>query len=170
MAEMKWLMSKGRVRLPVLKAFTFNTPVHIKGNGMQQILPDERRFVAGEHLLDPADPADAAVLAHPFICRDLADGYIEHPQVTSARLEQETRAAEERQRQREALLIEARASLDRATVTGESAHLAGEDIQDELDTPLNQPRRRRGSTGPAADPARLQQELNTPLNQLGKAN
>jgi hypothetical protein len=90
MPDTPWFRTaEGRVRLFVLREFRF-------------IFPDQRarRFDAGEHVLDPADADDAAVLAHPWVARDFADGHVEPPQRTLARLEAAaTAAAADLQRQ-----------------------------------------------------------------------
>jgi hypothetical protein len=66
-------------QINVLRPFKLVTPVGGRG-------AHERSFAKGEHLLDPENAEDAAVLAHPWI-RACADGAIESPQQAEERLE-----------------------------------------------------------------------------------
>ena len=66
-------------QINVLRPFKLVTPVGVRG-------AHERSFAKGEHLLDPENAEDAAVLAHPWI-RACADGAIESPQQAEERLE-----------------------------------------------------------------------------------
>lgn len=75
-------MAQPRV-IRVLRTFLFNT-----GYG------EQRRFGKGEHMLNPADPADAAFLAHPWI-EGFADGMIENPEQAAERLAREAREQEQ---------------------------------------------------------------------------
>lgn len=179
--ETPWLKTtEGRVRFPVLKRFTFLAPiVHARGDGVHMITPRERHFDKGEHLLDPASEADAQVLAHPWIWRDFADGAVESPDRTCVRVEREAAEAKVQHERRQALLAEAAIALDRSIVQAKGTADAGADVEDELNTPLNQMRvgasgkKAKGGTRKDADieidSAALHAQLDTPLNQLPKA-
>jgi hypothetical protein len=156
-SEIPWPRSAdGRVRLNVLKHFSF---IHMDGMTSQV---HQRKFEPGELVLDPEKPEDAVMLAHPWICEQFADGHIESPDQTRARLKaEEARHAEVRERQ-QALLREAEMLSGRMRAAMESQARAqgqaGDDLQSELDTPLNQPRRRgTQATG-----------LDTPLNAAAR--
>jgi phage terminase large subunit len=75
------------VVLRVLRPFGLCTPVGVRGSS-------ERRFIRGEHVLDPENPEDAAVLAHPWIRDTYADGAIENPQQAADRNAREAAEAE----------------------------------------------------------------------------
>jgi hypothetical protein len=144
----------GRARLFVLKPFYFQKEgVTLPGN--------PRKFETGEHLLDPKDWRDAAVLAHPWICEQFADGDIESPAKTRARFEAVVARDEEREQRQRALLRETEMHNARMCAAMKSQHQAqgqtGADLQSELDTPLNQPR--AGGRQAAAS------DLDTPLNR-----
>jgi hypothetical protein len=143
--ETTWLTTAdGKVHFPVLKAFTFLMPlIHKRADGVERHMPNERRFEKGDHVLDPTKEVDQQVLAHPWISRDFADGAIEAPHLTRARLEREAADAKAQQERRAALLADAAASLARSTVTSESAAVSGAAVEDELNTPLNQPKKAR---------------------------
>lgn len=172
MAKTQWILTEeGKVRLRVLRGFFFNTPINTsRPHGIDLIMPDVRRFDKGDHLLDPTNPADALVLDHTWIDQHFADGAVESPDVTRMRLQQEADAANVRRVQVEALQAEATAALARTTSASQSSTSSAEDIQDELNTPLNQPRRTRGakSQQPSASKEEIDAELNTPLNQLSR--
>jgi hypothetical protein len=73
----EWFRTEqGLVRLIVVKPFHF---IFSRQRS--------RTFAAGEHLLDPNNAEDAAILAHPWICEQFADDYIESPAKTRERLE-----------------------------------------------------------------------------------
>jgi hypothetical protein len=174
MAETKWLTTaEGKIHFPVVKGFTFLMPV-VRNDGIQLITSRERRFEKGDHVLDPANPEDAQVLSHPWIARDLADGAVESPEVTRARLEQEAEQARIRKERTDALLAEAAVVLERSVRSAQGTADVGADVEDDLNTPLNQMRVGRKSRGSGRkeidfnDPA-VQAQLNTPLNQLPKA-
>jgi hypothetical protein len=172
MSEAKWLTTEdGKVRLPVLRPFTFVIPVdHKRVDGTQLLTGRERKFAVGEALLDPVHNAeDALILAHPWVCDHFADGHIERPERTRERVAEEERRTKAEEARREALRKEAEAALARAEAAAENAGTAGDALQNELDTPINQPRGRRShkATVPA-DPVALQRELDTPISQLAK--
>jgi hypothetical protein len=178
-ATTQWLRTpEGRVRLPVLKPFNFIHRIEtVRADGMSSILGRERKFSKGEHVLDESNVDDAEVLAHPWVSRDLADGAIESPERTAARLkaEEEKNAAEVKRR--EQLQAEADAALERAQVAAEKQGEAGANVQSDLDTPLNQPRGRRRAAPVAAAPAAKgsvsipqQPDLDTPLRELPRAS
>ena len=153
----------GRVRLFVTKTFFFVT----KGANGQA---EQRRFegppptlsgappLPAEHLLDPEDPRDAAFLAHPWICQDFADGCVESPHQTRARLATEEAEAAARARRLAALQRETAMYTSRNTAAllsqGAAQHQSGGNLQDELNRPLNQL------------PPDVATQLDTPLNQL----
>ena len=105
MTETQWLRTAdGLVRSLVVKAFQFNVRAGVA-----------RGFTVGEHLLDPNDPEDAAVLAHRSINTDFADGHIERPEATLARLQAAEAAAAERAARQAAVRKEAESFLGGAT-------------------------------------------------------
>ena len=156
----------GRVRLLVTKTFFFVT----KGANGQA---EQRRFqgpaptlsgappLPAEFLLDPETPEDAAVLAHPWICEDFADHCIESPAETRARLEAEAAEHQARAARVAALSRETEMSTRRSIAAtmaqGHAQRQSGDDLHDELNTPLNQVR------------PDLAAELDTPLNKLAGA-
>jgi phage terminase large subunit len=100
------MSSAGPVTLNVLRPFLFCTPQGVRGSR-------ERRFTRGTHTLDPANPDDAAVLAHPWICEHYADGAIETPAQEIARLAREAveaARAQQRAQAAAAALAEAQAA------------------------------------------------------------
>jgi hypothetical protein len=100
-SETPWFRTAdGRVRLIVLKQFHF-------------ILARtrSRTFAAGDHLLDPNNAEDAAVLNHRWIYEDFADGCIESPQQTRERLEGAAAKADAARERHEALRREAKAAF-----------------------------------------------------------
>lgn len=142
----QWLTTAdGKIRLTVLKQFDFNVPVkQVRNDGVDLITSNSRRFLKGTHLLDPQVPEDAAVLAHPWVHQYFADGHIENPNVTCERLERESAAAKAEDERRAQLQAEADQILDRSTVAAASQAISSEDMQAELNTPLNQLRQRSG--------------------------
>jgi hypothetical protein len=134
-----WLRAgDGRVRLIVLKMFYFLQKV----GGTNSTTGRERKFEVKEHLLDPNNADDAAVLAHPWVHRDFCDGFIESPAATRARVEREAAAEAERtaaaQRRIEILTREADAAFGHAVRHAQQQGAAGAAVADELNTPLNQ--------------------------------
>jgi hypothetical protein len=101
MTETQWFRTaEGLVRLQVLKPFNFTVNAE-----------RARKFTAGEHLLDPSCAEDAAILAHPWIHKDFADGHIESPPRTKERLEAEAAAVEARADRQGLILKETAAAL-----------------------------------------------------------
>jgi hypothetical protein len=99
-SEIPWPRSAdGRAVLRVLKPFQFTLSAH-----------RSRKFAAGEHLLDPANAEDAAVLSHSWIC-DFADGCIESPQQARERLEAVAAKGAERAQREAAVRKETAAAL-----------------------------------------------------------
>lgn len=172
-ARPDWITDKdGRVRFFVLKPFKFNVPVKNTHTpeGINLTVPNTRSFVRGEYFLNPDDESDAAVLGHHWIYNDLADGAVEHPDKTLARLQAEADAAVIQAQQRQELLTNAKIALQRTQAQAAKTSKSGRAQTDELDTPLNQ----LGAGGSAhqdEEPNLVpsDEELNTPLNQLPKA-
>ena len=150
-----WLrLADGRVRLLVIRPFSF--VFREQGSGQIQ----QRKFTTGEYLLDPGVPENTQLLAHPWI-NDFADGAIESPAQTLARLEaDEVKQAEGRERQ-EALLRETqmltRRSIAALGAQGRAQNQAGDDLYDELNRPLNELIR-----------PDVAAELDTPLDRLAR--
>lgn len=170
-----WLKTpQGFTRLVVLRPFFFNIPQHRKGGpgGAETITGKQRHFTKGEHFLDPKEnPEDAAVLDHRWINEDFADGSIERPDATRARLEAEVQAARAVQERHAQLQRDAEIALAREQVHAEASGQVGEDLESELNTPLNQPRsrlRKPARVAPTASAADLEREMNTPINELPK--
>ena len=149
-----WLRTAdGRVRLLVLRAFSF--VYREKGSGQVR----QRKFEPGEHLLDPEAPGNTELLAHPWI-NTYADGAIESPQETVARLRAEAERAAEVNERQQALLRETevmtRRSLAALGSQGVAQDQAGNDLYTELHRPLSE-----------AHPS-LAAELNTPISRLAR--
>lgn len=147
-----WLRTAdGRIRLLVLRTFHFV----YKEAGSAQVR--QRKFEPGEHLLDPEAPGNTELLAHPWIT-SYADGAIESPPETLARLQAEAAKASEVHERQQALLRETEVMTARTIAAlgsqGRGQDQAGEDLQTELNTPLNQLR------------PDLAAQLDTPLNKL----
>lgn len=170
MTETSWVRTKeGLVRFPVLKPFTFLVPVHRhREGGLTSITSNERRFVVGEYLLNEENADDAVLLGHVWIHRDFADGCVENPNRTRERLTRESASAKAEDERRASLLKEAEKALGQAEVMAENQRQAGQDVEDDLNRPLNQPRQAKGTAGKKVDPAKLNEELNTPINKLPK--
>jgi len=191
--ERNWLRTPDdKVRLVVLKPFTFLTPIsRTTADGTERTDARERRFAAGEHVLDPKRAADAVVLEHRWIREDLADGHIEDPAKGRERIAvEEKRDAAEADRRRR-LMEEAEAAVRRQVAADVRQIKAGDDFTNDLHTPLNElgnkpkPAARKKKAAAAegeSDEAAenddegttvaddLAANLNTPLNQLPKTS
>jgi len=143
MTETQWLRTQeGLVRLIILKQFNFIHKVEHPGiNGATWTAGKHRKFEVREHFLDPDDREDAEVLTHPWICEQFADGCVESPEQTRARVQVEARQEAERsaaaQKRFEAVQREADLALQATIRAAQSEAAAIEDSQSALNTPLN---------------------------------
>lgn len=120
-----------KVLLHVLKPFKFLSPK-----------VGERTVAKGDQWFDPSDPNDAHFLNHPYITKHLADGAIEHPDVTKERLKAAADDAQKKAALHKQLLAEAEESFARFERNATINKGTSEDYDREMNTPLNQlPRR-----------------------------
>jgi len=140
----QWLRTpEGLVRLVVLRQFNFIYKVEHRGaGGIITTAGRHRKFEVREHFLNPADREDAEVLNHPWICEQFADGCIEPPEQTRARVQVEAQQEAERsaasQRRFEEVQREADRAFENTVRAVNSQAAAGADLQRELNTPINQ--------------------------------
>lgn len=124
------------VIMHVLRKFRFQYPLVTRG---EMIAPGEERwFEKGDNLLDPEDPRDAFVLNHTWIRDHLADGKIEHPKDTMARLAALAENAKHKAAATRAAIQQAEnALLQHASVTHKN-EVAADAFLREMNTPINQ--------------------------------
>lgn len=136
-----WIKTEqGLVRFVVLKAFFLNfARVNRLSDGTERITSDTRHFLRGTTLLDPNDPRDAAVINHSWIAETFADGHVERPEQTRARLEVEVRNAEVQTAHHAQILRDAKASLDREVAAAQGRALHTRALDADLNRPLTPP-------------------------------
>jgi len=154
-------------KVTLLRPFVFSTPAI----GDQRV-PREQKFApqknvhTGEWIPTEVELPDE-VAKHDFIKVHYADGCIERPEVTAARVkkEQETRKQKDEDDARE--LQKAQDALRRASGS-HAVHQANEDdVARQLNTPVNKLGAEQGKgIDTPVDQAQLEAELNTPVNEL----
>ena len=154
-------------KVTLLRPFVFSTPAV----GEQRV-PREQKFTpqkhphTGEWIPTEVELSDE-VANHDFIKMHYADGCIERPEVTVARVtkEQETRKQKDAEDERE--LQKAHDALRRASGS-HAVHQANEDdVARQLNTPVNKLGAEQGKgIDTPIDKAKLEAELNTPVNEL----
>lgn len=125
-------------RIHVLKAFVFSLPGKAR-EGLTNLLPRERKFVAGYHDVGPE------VYEHPHIARDFADGHIESPQQEAKRLADEQAELQKRIEAAAAAQKHAQEVLARMRPPIE----IDDDLQKGLNTPVNELQLQQGSSAAA---------------------
>jgi hypothetical protein len=120
----------------VLKPFVFSTPVPDGTNGPAV----EKFFGVGEH-----DVPDS-MWKHPWISKTLAEGRIESPQQALARAKKDIEIAEKAKETADAATAQANAAFARLQSNSPTATASAEEIEKELNTPVNQ-LRKKGAAG-----------------------
>lgn len=152
----------------LLRPFTFSYP---SNGGEHHRLTREKKFTPernkeGEWIPTEVNIPDE-IAAHPFIAEQYADGCIERPDVTAARV----KTLKEKQAKEDALaaqeLKKAEDALKRAS-GAHKVHQANEsEVAKQLDTPVNQLGAQQGK---GIDEKALADALNTPANELAAGN
>lgn len=126
--------------IKVLKSFVFSTPVAEGVNGPAV----EKRFTPGVHEINDE------MWNHPWVSKSLADGCIESPAQTLERAKKERIDAVQAQENAERATAAANAAFARlqASVPGNTA--SKEEIEKELNTPVNQLRKKGAMGQPGA--------------------
>lgn len=149
---------------------TLLRPFHLSfpSTGEHHRLPREKKFAprrnlqSGEWIPTEVELTDEEA-NHPYIKDHWADGCIERPEVTAARVQ----AAQEKQRKEDAdnakELRKAEEALKRATGAHDVHKAAGTATDKELNTPVNE---LGASRGKSIDETALADALNTPADQL----
>lgn len=114
-------------KIKVLRPFVFSTPAKQGSNGPG----DEKMFTVGEH--EVSDD----FLAHPWIRDTYAEGKIEAPHQTRARVEKELADAQQAVAESQAATAAAEASFARLKAAEPGVTASAEEIQEELNTPVN---------------------------------
>jgi len=157
-------------KFTLLRPFVFSSP-----SVGEKRLPTEQKFTpqknaqTGEWIPTEIDLPDD-VAKHDFIKVHYADGCLERPEVTAARVkkEQEVRKQKEADDARE--LQKAQDALRRATGAHEVHQVNEQDVARQLNTPVNKLGAEQGKGIDApVDQAKLEAELNTPVNELKAA-
>lgn len=123
----------------VLKPFVFSTPVPKGVNGPAV----EKVFVKGDHEISDE------MWEHPWIKDTLAEGKIESPKQTLARAQKELDSAKESKRVADEATAQANAAFARLQAAAPGAVASKEEIEKELNTPVNQ-LRKKGAMGVGA--------------------
>lgn len=151
----------------LLRPFTFSRPATGRGG-----LPTEQKFKpqwddkAKQWIPTEIDLPDDMV-DHPFIADDYADGCIERPAATAARLGAVTtkKEADDELGRRE--LKKAEDALKRASGSHEVQQRASLSQAEQLNTPVNELRAQHGAqVSKTVDVEDLEDALNTPVNKL----
>lgn len=151
-----------------IRPFVFSMPAVGK-----QRVPGEKKFPlqknphTGEWIPEEITLSDEEA-EHAFFKVHYADGCLERPEDTAARIqkEQETRKQKEADDARE--LQKAQDALRRASGAHEVHQVNEEDVARQLNTPVNQLGAQQGKgIDKPVDEKALELELNTPVNKLG---
>lgn len=154
-------------KVTLLRPFVFSTPAV----GEQRV-PREQKFFphkdahSGAWIPTEVELPDE-VAKHDFIKVHFADGCIERPEVTAARVEAEQKARKKREDDDALQLQKAQDALRRASGAHEVHQVNEDDVARQLNTPVNQlgAQQGRGIDKPIDEKA-LELELNTPVNKL----
>jgi hypothetical protein len=123
----------------VLKPFVFSTPVPQGVNGPAV----EKVYLKGDHEISDE------MWEHPWIKGTLAEGKIESPKQTLARAKKELESAEESKKVADQATAQANAAFARLQSNAPGVVASKEEIEKELNTPVNQ-LRRKGTLGAGA--------------------
>lgn len=126
--------------IKVLKSFVFSTPVPHGVNGPAI----EKRYTPGVHEINDE------MWNHPWVSKSLADGCIESPQQTLARAQLEKEAAKKAEDNAIQATAQAEAAFARLKSNGPGATASKEEIEKELNTPVNQLRKKGAMGQPGA--------------------
>lgn len=154
-------------KVTLLRPFVFSTPA----TGGQR-MPTELKFTprkdahSGSWLPTEIELPDE-VAKHDFIKVHFADGCIERPEVTAARVEAEQAARKKKDEDDALQLQKAQDALRRASGAHEVHQVNEDDVARQLNTPVNKlgAEQGRGIDKPVDEKA-LELELNTPVNKL----
>lgn len=150
-----------------IRPFVFSMPAAGK-----QRMPGEKKFPlqrnaqTGEWIPMEIQLTDEEA-KHDFFKVHFADGCIERPEVTAARVEAEQKARKKRDEDDALQLQKAQDALRRASGAHEVHQVNEDDVARQLNTPVNQlgAQQGRGIDKPVDEKA-LELELNTPVNKL----
>jgi len=118
----------------VLKPFMFTFPT-----APDERTPTEQRFTAGDVTLEDNHP----LLSHRWFKRDFCDGRVESPAQAKARLDEEKRKLDEQEAQNAISKAAAEAAVARLLPKGDAIQTDNEALQEELNTPIPELRRRQ---------------------------
>ena len=154
-------------KVTLLRPFVFSTPA-VGGQripGEQKFIP-HRNIQTGEWIPTEVELPDE-VAKHDFIKVHFADGCIERPEVTAARVEAEQKARKKKDEDDARELQKAQDALRRASGAHEVHQVNEDDVARQLNTPVNKlgAEQGRGIDKPVDEKA-LELELNTPVNKL----
>jgi hypothetical protein len=124
----------------VLKPFVFSTPVKEGTNGPAV----EKVFNKGDH-----DISDE-MWEHPWIRDTLAEGRIESPKQTLARAQKELELAQQTKKTADEATNQANAAFARLQASVPTNNATKEEIEKELNTPVNQLRKKGAMAQPGA--------------------
>lgn len=154
-------------KVTLLRPFVFSTPPV----GEQRV-PREQKFFpnkdahSGAWLPTEVELPDE-VAQHDFIKVHFADGCIERPEVTAARVQAEQAARKKKDEDDALQLQKAQDALRRASGAHEVHQVNEKDVERQLNTPVNKLRAEQGKgIDKPVDEKALELELNTPVNKL----
>lgn len=154
-------------KVTLLRPFVFSTPAV----GEQRV-PREQKFTphkdphSGAWIPTEIELPDE-VAKHDFIKVHFADGCIERPDVTAARVEAEQKARKKRDEDDARELQKAQDALRRASGAHEVHQVNEKDVERQLNTPVNKLGAEQGQgIDKPVDEKALELELNTPVNKL----
>jgi hypothetical protein len=133
---------EGFVTVIVKKRFIFTGSIPIEGaDGVIRYVQDERVFQPGTYMLNPNDPKDASFLNHSWYRNGYCDGHVESPDETHARATAEEEKAVLARAAADNAIAQAQAAQAMAKASSAKGQLNEEEIQKELNTPMNVLRR-----------------------------
>jgi len=155
-------------KFTLLRPFVFSTPAV----GEQRV-PREQKFApqknaqTGEWIPTEVELPDE-VAKHDFIKVHYADGCLERPEVTEARIKKEQEARKQKEEDDARELQKAKDALRRASGAHEVHQVNEDDVARQLNTPVNKLGAEQGKgIDTPVDEKALELELNTPVNKLG---
>lgn len=152
----------------LLRPFVFSSPAigeHAKLSREQKFLP-QKNSQTGEWIPTEVELPDE-VAEHPFIHKEFADGCIERPEVTAARIKAVQAKLDVEKVISDRELQKAEDALKRASGSHAVHKVNEDDVTRQLNTPVNQLGAQRGKS---IDEAALSDALNTPANELASGN
>ncbi len=129
----------------LLKPFVFSPPAEIGVRLTKEIKYTPEKDATGKWTPTEIELPDE-VAAHEWIAESYADGAIERPEVTAARAEAEKKRLEKVEEDNALQLAKAQQAMNRSKVTTKTVDMNNEDVQKELNTPVNELKGNRGKS------------------------